>query len=189
MRLFVAIEPPPPMTTAAHALSEELRARISLLAPGARVTWVPPERMHVTVRFLGDLPQDQAAGVATVLVPPLTVPAFDVSVGAAGAFPAHGAPRTLWVGLTGADDRLRDLEQEVSARLAAVGIPRERRPFRAHLTVARVREPAGLRATVVDGVVAPSHPPGRIDAITLFESRLSPRGPTYTALQRTSLQG
>ena len=189
MRLFVAIELPSPMTTAAHALSEELRARIASLAPGARLTWVPPERMHVTVRFLGDLPEEQAAGVATVLAPPLTVPAFDVSVGTAGAFPARGAPRTLWVGLTGAGDRLLDLEQEVSARLAAVGIPRERRSFRAHLTVARVREPAGLPASVVDGVVAPPHPLGRIDAITLFESRLSPRGPTYTALQRTSLQG
>ena len=189
MRLFVAIELPPPLIAAVEAVSQVLRERISREASRARLTWVTPDRMHVSVRFLGEVAADQGAALTRALTAPLDSPAFTLSIGSAGAFPGRGAPRALWVALAGGDAALRVVAQEVSSRLETAGIPRESRPFSPHLTLARVREPAGLRpASVLREVTAPPHAGGRIDAITLFESRLSPKGPTYTALLRTPLR-
>jgi len=188
MRLFVAVELPPPVVIAADTVARELRERISHTAPRARLTWVAPDRMHVTVRFIGEVNDDMATAIRDVLGPPLESPPVAFALGEVGAFPTRGAPRALWLGLTAASEAVAALETEISGRLAQVGVPRESRPFTPHVTLARVREAAGLRASAVLADVAPPAARGRIDAITLFASRLSPRGPTYTALQRTGLR-
>jgi 2'-5' RNA ligase len=83
---------------------------------------------------------------------------------------------------------LVDLEREVGARLAPCGFPPEDRPYRPHLTLARVREPEGLRtAPLVEGLADRTLGTARIAAITLFESRLSPKGPAYAPRARTAL--
>jgi 2'-5' RNA ligase len=95
----------------------------------------------------------------------------------------------IWAGVSKGRDRLDAIEREVTARLAGVGIEPEDRPYSAHLTLARVRDAAGLRAdpllechrTVELGAT-------RVEAITLFESRLSPKGPTYVPILRTPLE-
>ena len=190
MRLFVAIELPPAVVSAAEAVAQSLRERVARIAPHARLTWVAPDRLHVTVRFIGEVDDERAAAIGRVLGPPLQTPSFTIAAGAAGAFPARGAPRALWLALTSAPGVLADLEREVSARLDRAGVAWDARPFRPHVTLARVREPAGLRASaLLAGVEAPPHGSGCVDAITLFVSRLSPRGPTYGVLQRTSLGG
>ena len=190
MRLFVAVELPPSIVSAGQSVAEELRHRITHISPRARLTWVAPEHMHVTIRFIGEVNDEQAAAVARVLSPPIQMPAFQIALGEVGAFPGRGAPRTLWLALSAASQEFEALEKEVSERLEQVGVAPESRPFRAHVTLARVREPAGLRASaLLAGIPVPPHAGGRVDAITLFASRLSPRGPTYTARQRTLLRG
>lgn len=190
MRLFVAVELPPSLVATADSVGRLLRERISQIAPRARLTWVATDHMHVTIRFIGEVDGEKATAIGDVLGAALEAPPFTMALGHIGAFPRSGAPRALWLGLTTEPESLAFLEQEVSARLARVGVPREPRPFSAHLTLARVREPAGLRASaVVEGLAASPHAGARIDAITLFASRLSPQGPTYTALRRTSLHG
>jgi 2'-5' RNA ligase len=89
----------------------------------------------------------------------------------------------LWAGVASGRDELLAAEREISARLARLGIPKEVRPYSPHLTLARVREPAGLRsARLLDGLTDQSLGTVRVDAITLFHSKLSPKGPTYTPL-------
>jgi len=76
----------------------------------------------------------------------------------------------------------------VSERLARAGIGAEERPYNPHLTLARVREAGGLRSVaLLEGVGETTLGGTAVEAITLFESRLSPKGPTYVALQRTSV--
>ena len=188
MRLFVAVELPEPVAAAAAAISADLRQRVERQAPNARLTWVAGDRMHVTVRFIGEVDDSQGQAIASVLGDPLQSVAFLLRLGRAGAFPPRGAPRVIWLDFAEGLDSLQRVEQEVSARLAHVGLPGEAKPFAAHITLARVRDPKGLRAGWLEAVRIPPNAAGTVGAITLFESRLSSKGPTYTALQRTPLR-
>jgi 2'-5' RNA ligase len=153
------------------------------------MTWVAPERLHVTLRFIGDADEAQAAAIAAALAPPLRLPPFDATFDRIGVFPPTGPPRVLWVGVGAGHERLIEVERGVSERLASCGIPPEPRAYSPHLTLARVRHPVGLRSRdlVADGPAGPFGT-ARVDAITLFQSRLSPAGPLYAPLQRTPLQ-
>jgi 2'-5' RNA ligase len=189
MRLFVAVEINPSLAGELARVAGELRRRIETRAPRARLTWVAPDRLHFTVRFIGEVAPDRAASIAAALAPPLPCASFDLTIAGLGAFPPEGPPRALWAGISHGVPEMSGLEREVSARLASCGIHPEARDYSPHLTLARVREAAGLRAReALDA--APPGPFGctRVDAITLFESRLSPKGPTYIPIQRTPLR-
>ena len=192
MRLFIAVELPPPVLATASAMSRALQERLLKLSPKARLTWVPPDRMHLTIRFLGDVNHVTRAAVEAAVAAPLDTTAFALTLGAAGAFPPRGAPRVLWLGIAQGLTDLKRLEREVSGRLEIAGVPPDSHAFNPHLTLARVRDPQGLRwPAPPEGVLhpeAPAHSSALIDAITLFESRLSPKGPTYTPLRRTALR-
>jgi 2'-5' RNA ligase len=188
MRVFIAVELPAAAVAAAASASQQLREEIARHGPRARLTWVPPDRMHVTLRFLGEVEAGLATSVAAVMAPSFETPRFTLTLGNPGVFPARGAPRTCWLSIVTGLDSLRALAGEASSRLLALAIPPEPRPFAPHVTLARVREAGGLRGTAwLAGATVASDAGGIVDAITLFESRLSSTGPTYTALQRTPL--
>ena len=188
MRLFVAIELEENVLRTAAGIAEELRRRTARLAPTARVTWLTPERLHVTLSFIGESDQAQASAIADCLRPPFDGPPFDLTVAGLGAFPERGSPRVLWAGIAAGRDRLLDLEAQLRARWARGRVPVDERPYRPHLTLARVREAAGLRAAaLLEGLERTLLGTTPVEAITLFESRLSPKGPTYVALQRTNV--
>ena len=189
MRLFVAAEIDPELARELARVAGEVRARVNTHAPRAKLTWVPPDRLHFTIRFIGEVDERRASAIAGALAAPLSLAPFDLTMTAVGAFPSSGRPRVIWAGIGEGGPRMAALEREVSARLATCGIPSESRAYSPHLTLARVRDAASLRARdVLEGV--PQGPFGttRVDAITLFESRLSPKGPTYVPLQRTPLR-
>jgi len=190
VRLFVAAELSEATVAELERLSTELHARADAVAPHARLTWVAADRLHFTVRFIGEVDDTRASEIALVMGPPLAVRPFQITVAGVGAFPPKGPPRVFWVGVEDGRDEMAAVEREVSARLASRGVAPEARPYTPHLTLARVREAHGLRARdLLDG--APRGPFGvtAVDAITLFESRLSSKGPAYVALQRTPLGG
>lgn len=188
MRLFVAVELDARVAAAAAALTAELRRRAERLAPKARITWIPEDRLHVTVRFIGSVDESVAAAVRGALEPAVAVAPFDLEIAGAGTFPGKGAPRVVWAGIAAGRESLSRLEQDVSRRLALVGIPSEARAYSPHLTLARVREAAGLNASrLCDGMADQIIGTTRVETITLFESRVSPKGPTYLPLQRTPL--
>lgn len=190
MRLFVAVEIDAALARELARVAGELRVRVETRAPRARLTWVAEDRLHFTVRFIGEVDDSRASAIAAALASPLPVAPFDLTMKSIGTFPPTGRPRVIWAGIREGREPMVAVEREVSARLATCGIPPEGREYSPHLTLARVRDPANLRARdVLEGV--PQGPLGatRVDATTLFQSRLSPKGPTYVALQRTALQG
>jgi 2'-5' RNA ligase len=188
MRLFVAVEIAPAVAAAAASLIERLRDRASRLAPLSRITWMTADRLHVTVRFIGHVDADRADAVSQALAPPLRLDAFELIVAGIGTFPRKGPPRVVWSAMADGRELLLAIEQRVSERLARVGIVAEERPYNPHLTLARIREAGGLRsAALLEAVAETVLGATTVEAITLFESRLSPKGPTYVPLQRTSL--
>jgi 2'-5' RNA ligase len=190
VRLFVAVEIDRSVTQALADFSAALRRAAQALAPAARIGWVSPEQLHVTSRFIGEMNDAGAAAIAGALLHDLAIEPFDLVVEGAGAFPERGAPRVLWAGIAAGGEGLSAIEQEVSARLATCGIGREDRPYRPHITIARVREPAGLRSAPLFETAADRRfGTTRVEAITLFQSRTSPKGAVYTPLHRTRLRG
>jgi 2'-5' RNA ligase len=188
MRLFIAIDVGDAIAAEAARVVEMLRRRAQALAPGARISWVTPERMHLTVRFIGYVDQPTASAIEEALAPPLGVPPFELRCSGIGTFPPRGAPRVVWAGVHGDGNALAAVERQVSDRLERLGIAREDRPYSPHLTLARVKEAAGLRAPgLLEGLAAHSFGAIRVGAITLFESRLSSRGPTYIPVFTTRL--
>lgn len=188
MRLFVAAALGPTVIAAAQAVIGQLKVRVETLAPDARITWIPAHLMHLTIRFIGEVPDDQGDTIASSFREPLAAAGFAVDVAGVGAFSSRGVPRVLWGGLRDGTAELRRVERLVSDRLQGLGIPPDQRTFTPHLTLGRVRDAGRLRT---DRLLAGygDVPFGRatVDAITLFQSRSSPSGPTYVSLQSTRL--
>jgi 2'-5' RNA ligase len=188
MRLFVAIEMNRSVEGAAREVIDDLRDRVARLAPRARVTWSAAERIHVTVRFIGEADEARAQNIRAALGPTIDAPVFDLTIEGVGAFPPRGAPRVFWAGLTDGRDNLLEVERAVSQRLGLLVSP-EDRPYSPHLTLARVKEPASLsRTALLEGLATRRFGKVHVDAITLFESRLSPQGASHVPLQRSALR-
>ncbi|HKE88253.1 MAG TPA: RNA 2',3'-cyclic phosphodiesterase [Vicinamibacterales bacterium] len=188
MRLFTGIELDAEVVGATGDLIDELARRAGRQAPRARVAWITRERLHVTVRFIGHTDEAGYARIRAVLEPPIEVQPFSLKVERLGWFPPSGQPRVLWAGLV-ADASLDAVEREVTSRLAQVGVPPEARAYSPHLTLGRVKEAFGLKAAALfhdlaDVVLGTTV----VEAITLFESRVSSKGPTYLPLQKTRLK-
>ena len=176
-RLFVALTPPAPVRAVLAALAEPM--------PG--VSWTAPERLHVTLRFLGDVPE---AGIAALRekLRAIRVAAFLLPVEGVGAFPAAGPPRVLWVGVGAGHPRLFQLRQRLDDALLAAGLNVELRTFHPHLTLARCREearPALRRWLHAHGDFA--GPSFRVEAFDLYASELRPEGAVHVLTERFPL--
>lgn len=193
MRLFIAVDVSDEIRARAVALRREAGARDPRLEHLLR--WVAPEHLHLTLRFLGELGAEAAGLVEAALTPPLAAAPFAWRLGGLGWLPGPTRPRVL-VGRVGDGvDLFAALQAEVEARVRrAAVVAGETRPFLAHLTLARVREgraPEVARAgDALSGLAGfDDVPAARVDSVTLYESTLSPRGPTYASLARVPLAG
>lgn len=190
MRLFVGIELAEDVRVAAARAADLLRAALIRAGTDVSARWVDAGNLHITLWFIGEVPEDRAAEVGAALQSRFATPAFDVSVNGLGAFPRSGPPRVFWLGITRGADTIRQVYGEVRDRLVALGFEEEKRPYSPHLTIARVREiRRGSPAPVREALAALSAMCGssRVDAVTLFRSRLSPKGSQYEPLLRVPL--
>ena len=188
MRLFVAATIDPQVAQAISECSSQLRRRAQTLAPGARITWTHADRIHITIRFIGETDEQRAARIAHALSGALDVARFAITIEGLGTFPPRGAPRVLWAGIGDGRESLAKLERDVSAKLASAGTEVEDRPYHPHLTLARVREAAGLSAGAwLREAGEPRFGVSPVDAITLFQSRLLPGGPEHIPWKTFSL--
>jgi RNA 2',3'-cyclic 3'-phosphodiesterase len=175
MRLFVALE-----------LPEDVRAALTAWtpsAPGLRA--VPAAQLHVTLAFLGERPEPQAARVAALL-PGVGRAVAQLTLGAPLWLPAR-RPRVLAVAIGDGDGALAALQRDLVAGLVeAIGFAAQRRPFLAHVTVGRVRGDRDGAAAARDEPLDPPPAVGAFSAaaLTLMRSRLSPHGARYEALER-----
>ena len=188
MRLFVGCETGSSVGNAAESLIEELRARAARLAPNARLTWVPRERLHFTVRFIGSVDGTRMPALRRALAAPLPVPPFDAVVHGVGVFPDRRPPRVIWAGLQSGTIEMVGLARAVNQRIDRLvgGDPEALRP---HLTLARVKEAHGLRSTaLLAGLESVALGVTRVGAVTLFESRQGAGGLQYVPLLTTALE-
>ena len=187
MRLFVAVELDERSRAAIAAEQERLRP---IAAQGARVRWVQPDHLHLTLAFLGDVDGAPADGIVAALQPPIAQPPFDLIFAGFGMFPPRGAPRALWIGIRDGESELRELQRVVAERVARSGVALEQRPFSPHLTLGRWKESRPSdRSRLADAFHERTIARVRVDGAALFESRISSKGPTYTALARATLSG
>jgi 2'-5' RNA ligase len=188
VRLFTAIELGEGVQAEGAALVAELRQRAARLAPSAKITWVPAERLHLTLRFIGEVDDQRADQIVHALRAPVPLKPFVTRWEGLGAFPPKRAPRVLWVAVSHGAEQLARVYEVISMRLRAAGISDEDRPYSPHLTLARVRDDAGLRVSPLFEGLSGRLGETSVEAITLFQSKLSPKGPTYVALQRTPVR-
>jgi 2'-5' RNA ligase len=182
IRLFLAIVPDDEtraQLATARAAIEEVVAH-SRIPP--RITWVAPAAAHVTLRFLGNVVEDLLPAIQKALTA-VRVTSFEVRWETIGTFGGRRHPRVIWVAPTVGGEALTALAEQVNGQLDPVAGPGESRPFKPHLTLGRVRE-TGRRVDWGQAVAAVRWTPTvtRVDRVVLYESRLSPKGPTYTAL-------
>lgn len=184
LRLFVAFELPPPIVAELTDYIAPLRE----LDDGVR--WVKPDKVHLTLKFLGETPVAKIATIKATLAEVCRQFApFTCEIAGAGTFPNPQRPQVLWVGLHDPHGRLGKLAQEVDRALHQVGFAREKRAFSPHVTLGRVR--AGRAAAAVKEMM--NHPfPSRelaCEKLVLMHSVLQREGAVYTALQRFALGG
>lgn len=173
-RLFLAL-----------SLPDALRALLADLAePLAHVRWTPPEQLHVTLRFLGDVDPAQLDSLTTRLST-IQVEPFLLPIEGVGAFPPKSPPHVLWAGTGNGHPRLHQLRQQIDDRALAAGIDFNVRTFHPHVTLARCTEQAAAgaarwlrRHADFEG------PPFKIDAVDLFASELHPAGARYELIER-----
>jgi RNA 2',3'-cyclic 3'-phosphodiesterase len=182
VRLFVAVDLDERARAAVAGSVGSLRARLEAgaYAPAHGVRWVDARHLHLTLHFLGEIDDRRVPAIVSALGDPLPMAPFDLEFGGWGVFPSRGAPRVVWVGVTAGAASLQAAHRLVGDRLAALGLASESRALSPHLTVGRVKDPAGARwVEVIAGAIPPAPAACRIEHCTLYQSRLSPSGPTY----------
>ncbi|MDH4158526.1 MAG: RNA 2',3'-cyclic phosphodiesterase [candidate division Zixibacteria bacterium] len=183
MRLFIALPLP-------REAEEELGRIIFLLKQkGGSVKWVTPKNIHLTMKFLGDTEEnlvdsinEQIDAIARDFTP------VETAITRLGAFPNLSRPRVIWAGLDKNIEVLAEISGKVEAAVESLGFEREERSFKAHLTLGRVRQPAGLGnlTNYIKSLDVPEMS-FRMDQLVLFRSTLTPRGPVYDRLHEAVL--
>jgi 2'-5' RNA ligase len=175
-RLFIAVD-----------INDATRQQVSRISAGVReaierhtrASWVRADRMHLTLHFLGGADAALEQRVHDGMARPLTEAAFDVTFGGLGFFPDRGSPRVLWMGIRDGLESLRRIQRALAERLQ---IQSDRDgPFTPHLTLARFKDRVPRAKIAKIAQIPAVAGPSRIDRVTLYESRLSPLGPTYLA--------
>jgi|HubBroStandDraft_1064217.scaffolds.fasta_scaffold405409_2 2'-5' RNA ligase len=182
MRLFTGID-----------LHEDVRERLERLLmhlrPCAHLKWSPVYNLHVTLKFIGEWPEDKLPQLEAALrsISPREPIAADVK--GLGWFPNPHHPRVFWVGVQGADT-LAALVKDIDAVLGPLGIPKEDRPFNAHLTLARIKEPAPLEAlrSAIAQLESVDYGSFLVDRFYLYRSQPGSAGSIYTKLSEYPLQ-
>ena len=176
MRLFVAVPLPPDVGSAAAEALPDIPA----------LRRVRADLMHVTLAFLGGVPDERLDEVATAVTAAAHgATPFTISLDGVGRFPPGGIPRVVWLGIVQGATEITNLAGSVRRALAAHQVPYDEKPFRAHVALGRVREnadPESARAiaSAVDRVRLPAISFTATEMV-VFESSLSSKGPRYTA--------
>jgi len=169
-RLFLAVV----LTEdARHALAARIRDGTRVL-PGRPVR---PQNWHLTLRFLGDVDGPGYDRLLAALDEADLGEHFRVRLGGLGAFPKPSRATVLWVDFAQGKDRLADLAARVEQAVEIAGLPGEDRPFRAHLTLSRIRPPQDVRRFLEE--VGPLGIGWGVDRVVLYRSHLGPGGPRY----------
>jgi 2'-5' RNA ligase len=159
----------------------------SLRAVSPQTRWVRPENLHVTLKFIGEVPETKLAAIRTALAQIRSDQFVTLEFRGLGFFPNEKHPRVFWAGIA-ASPNLKTLAADIDKATETLGIPRERRPFSLHLTLARFAPPGlpdPLRAAIQENV-ARDFGALQTNQFHLIESKLKPSGAEYTTVESFS---
>jgi 2'-5' RNA ligase len=185
MRLFTAIDLPGEVSGSLDALLEKLR-------PAARIRWSRVANLHITTKFIGDWPGERLAELSSALRQVRPPGEISISLRGFGWFPNPHQPRVFWIGVH-APESLAALARATDEAAAALGIARETKLYRPHLTLARLdaqKDPPGSARALRSAVASlPSPDAGSFHATGwhLYLSEPGPGGSQYTRLETFSL--
>jgi len=181
-------------TFIAVSISEEARKAVaqmivSLQEFGSGIRWVKPENLHLTLKFLGDIEEEnlpkleEAMNSSTEMIKPFKYELVNV-----GCFPNYKRPRVLWIGVEDSEDRLLLLHQNIESEFTKQDFPKESRKFTPHLTIARVKDFRKCESVIskFSDYNFGSHK-NVVEEVLLMKSNLYPSGAKYTKLIQIKL--
>ena len=185
-RIFTAIDISDQARGKVSAYIETLRREFSQI----RVGWEKPEKLHLTLKFLGDINNEQLRNLAQAVEKTARqISDFKLRISDTGVFPSLRNARILWLGLKDETGNLQRLNEILESECEAFGFTREKRNFKAHLTIARLREPQKSRE------LAQKHLQNEFAAtefdaseIVIYESKLLPQGSVYSEVSKHKLR-
>ena len=188
MRCFIAIDIDEQIRKALANLQNELRSKVDIRK--GDVKWVNPENIHLTLKFLGEIKDEQIMDVCNITGDVAgRHKSFELDIESVGWFGGKSA-RVLWVGTGQSCDKLLQLQEDLEQQLDSAGWPRDARKFSGHLTLCRIRNTkAGIKlARITEEYKDYKLGTIPVDSVCVFESRLTPQGPIYTVLGNYQLQ-
>lgn len=187
MRLFLAINLPPDVR---QAIATEVAAPLQMVAP--ELAWVREPSLHLTVKFLGEQPPELVPDlVAALRIVGERNKVIEVEIGGVGAFPNFRRPRVVWIGVS-PDPKLELLHHDVEFACEGLGIPLDGKPFRPHLTLARVKQ-RGADSITLRKLARAAEEVAHVEevlitSVDLMQSEMSARGSQYRLLASTPLR-
>jgi 2'-5' RNA ligase len=188
MRCFIAIDIDDTIRAAVAELQQKLQQQTRLAKGGC--VWVKPAVMHLTLKFLGEIKDAESVEVCKIAEGIAgRHKAFELDIEGVGHFGGKNA-RVLWIGTGRGGEQLCSLQQDLEKQLDSAGFPAEARKFSGHLTLCRIKKPKAGIELVKASEGYKDYKLGSIFAgeLVVYQSRLTPDGPIYTALGRYKLQ-
>lgn len=186
MRLFIAMDVPEEIKGVISAALKDLKRSTE------GVRWVRPENIHLTVKFIGDYEEEKLERLEDeVAKAALRSPRFTALLGGCGAFPSSAKARVIWVDMRKGAEEAAIAARKVDSRLGKIGIKRESRPFRGHLTLGRLKKPRNCSDVIermeedLQGLL---EMPFDVQEMVLYRSILGSQGPTYIPLRHIELR-
>jgi len=191
VRTFVAIE----LDDAVCAALTQVQERLRHSEGGRAGRWVNPKGIHLTLKFLSDVPTTKLGQVRRAVECACQGAApFSLTLGGLGCVPNVRRPRVVWVGVRDVAGCLAPLQRAVESELERLGFPREQRGFQPHLTLARIKDGAAIDEITALGKMVAESPledlaSMTVNAVSVMKSDLRPDGAIYTELYRIPLSG
>jgi 2'-5' RNA ligase len=186
VRSFLAIEIPGTILKKIEEVQEDLKLS------RADVRWVNPEKIHLTLKFFGNIDESRIEPIVKSLEAPIqTTSPFSLRVRGVGAFPHLKNPRVIWMGLVEGREILTYFQKQLEEVLEKIGFDREERSFHPHLTLGRARSSKGKAELVgrMERYSEVEFGDFQVERIVFFKSDLKPAGPVYTPLRELKLGG
>ena len=186
IRSFIAVSLP------GHVKRELGRLQARLKSAGIQASWPRTETLHLTLKFLGDIPENQIPSIREGLSRTAARAfCFDLTAGGLGVFPGIKKPRVIWAGTGGRTDLLEKVFQDLEGELELLGFPRENRRFSPHFTLARVKREFSPKALIrlIQACRDIRSRPFPVSSLDLFHSRLLPKGAVHTKIFSAEFSG
>jgi len=184
MRAFIAIEIPE------ENKNEMAEVQRHLKGSGVDASWTRAEGMHLTLKFLGEVPETEVLEIMNALTSTVRSPTgLRINIAGIGAFPDQKNARVVWAGIAGDVEKLSMLQVAVEEAMAGLGFEREKRTFSPHLTLGRIKHIHARDRWLksLDGIKALELPAFEVNAVSLMKSELKPAGAVYTEMGRLKL--